>query len=88
MLILEQGSNQLDSGFWGMKNIKTTIITVALLSFTATVVAGPPREEKRCHGENTRRCVSAPEIDPAQAMSALLLLSGTVAIIRGRRGKK
>jgi len=36
-----------------------------------------------------QRAVSAPEIDPGQAMGALVLLSGTVAIIRGyRRNKK
>jgi len=33
--------------------------------------------------------MSAPEIDPAQALGALAVLSGTVAIIRGyRRNKK
>ena len=30
----------------------------------------------------------APEIDPAQALGALTLISGTVAIIRGYRRKK
>jgi len=35
------------------------------------------------------RPMSAPEIDPAQALGALAVLSGTVAIIRGyRRNKK
>jgi hypothetical protein len=37
---------------------------------------------------HSRRDVSAPEIDPAQALGALALLSGTVAIIRGYRRKK
>jgi hypothetical protein len=32
--------------------------------------------------------VSAPEIDPAQTLGALVLLGGTVAIIRGYRRKK
>ena len=32
--------------------------------------------------------VSAPEIDPAQALGALTLLGGTVAIIRGYRRRK
>ena len=32
--------------------------------------------------------MSAPEIDPAQALGALTLISGTVAIIRGNRRKK
>jgi hypothetical protein len=35
-----------------------------------------------------RHRVSAPEIDPAQALGALMLLGGTVAIIRGYRRKK
>jgi hypothetical protein len=35
-----------------------------------------------------RHEVSAPEIDPAQAFGALVLLGGTVAIIRGYRRKK
>jgi hypothetical protein len=32
--------------------------------------------------------MSAPEIDPGSAAGALALLAGTVAIVRGRRGKK
>ena len=35
-----------------------------------------------------RRHVSAPEIDPAQALGALALLGGSVAIMRGYRRKK
>jgi hypothetical protein len=35
-----------------------------------------------------RRALSAPELDPGQAASALLLLSGTLAILRGYRRKK
>ena len=35
-----------------------------------------------------QRAVSAPEIDPGQAMGALALLGGTLAIIRGYRRKK
>ena len=34
------------------------------------------------------RAVSAPEIDPGQATSALVLLGGALAIIRGYRRKK
>jgi hypothetical protein len=32
--------------------------------------------------------VAAPEIDPTQALSALMLLGGSVAVLRGRRNKK
>ena len=38
-----------------------------------------------CRG---RACVAAPEIDPTQAVSALMLLGGSVAVLRGRRKKK
>jgi len=36
----------------------------------------------------TAACVKAPEIDPVQALGALTLLSGTVAIIRGYRRRQ
>jgi hypothetical protein len=32
--------------------------------------------------------MAAPEIDPAQALGAVALMSGTVAIIRGYRRKR
>jgi hypothetical protein len=35
-----------------------------------------------------RRILSAPELDPSQAVEALLLLSGALAVIRGYRRKK
>jgi hypothetical protein len=35
-----------------------------------------------------RGCVAAPEIDPTQAVSALMLLGGAVAVLRGRRKDK
>lgn len=68
---------------------KTTLISVTLLSLaTNLAVAGDrDRDDHRCHGAN-RWCVSAPEIDPAQAMGALALLGGTIAIIRGYRRRK
>ncbi len=34
------------------------------------------------------RVVSAPEIDPGQAMDALVLLGGGIAVVRGSRRKK
>ena len=39
------------------------------------------------NGQGYSGPVSAPEIDPAGAVSALMLLAGTVAIIRGYRRK-
>jgi hypothetical protein len=45
----------------------------------------PPPPSNHCFG---RQCTSAPEIDPGSAMGGLALLAGTIAIVRGRRGKK
>ena len=80
---------------------KTTLIPIALLSLVTSVAFAGDREafahdrqafshdwdDYRCHGDS-RRCVAAPEIDPAQAMGALTLLGGTVAILRGYRRRK
>ena len=52
------------------------LLGVLLISLSATAVAfGAVR-------------VSAPEFDPASAMAALTLLSGGLAVLRGRRGGK
>ncbi|HEV7138313.1 MAG TPA: hypothetical protein VGN43_16885 [Steroidobacteraceae bacterium] len=49
---------------------------VLFLSFSATAVAfGAVR-------------ATAPELDPASAMAALTLLSGGLAVLRGRRKKQ
>ena len=81
---------------------KTTLIPIALLSLVTSIAFAGDREvfahdreafahdwdDQRCHGDS-RRCVSeAPEIDPAQAIGALTLLGGTVAIVRGYRRRK
>ena len=42
-------------------------------------------DSNRDHDKHDR--VAAPEIDPASAMSALTLLVGGLAVIRGRRTK-
>ncbi|HEY1890255.1 MAG TPA: hypothetical protein VGG63_07610 [Steroidobacteraceae bacterium] len=53
-----------------------SFLGVLLISLSATAVAfGAVR-------------VSAPEFDPATAMAALTLLSGGLAVIRGRRRGK
>ena len=65
---------------------KTTLISVTVVALAANVAVAKEHEQS-CHGEN-RGCVSAPEIDPAQAMGALALLGGTVAIVRGYRRRK
>jgi hypothetical protein len=70
----------------------TKIIPVTLLSLTASLAFAKGDDGNRylndhCRGD-ARKCWSAPEIDPAQAMGALVLVSGVVAIVRGRRRKK
>jgi len=51
------------------------LLGVLFLSFAATAAAfGAAR-------------VSAPELDPASAMAALTLLTGGLAVLRGRRRK-
>ena len=72
--------------------MKNTIITsLILLTLAATPALARDwdrdRDDQRCHGDN-RSCVSAPEIDPAQALGALTLLTGTIAIVRGYRRRK
>ncbi len=48
------------------------------------------QHERREHEprKHDPRAVSAPEIDPGQAMGALVLLGGAVAICRGYRRKR
>jgi hypothetical protein len=67
----------------------TTIISLMLLSIAANYAVARDRDrddDRRCRGD--RHCVSAPEIDPAQALRALALLGGTIAIVRGYRRRK
>lgn len=49
-------------------------VGVILFSFAATAVA--------------HAAVRAPELDPASAMAALTLMSGGLAVLRGRRTKR
>ena len=74
-----------------MKKNKT-IISVMLLSLAATIAVAEDRDrdddDRGCRGEEHHQCVSAPEIDPAQGLSALMLLAGTVAILRASRVRK
>jgi len=73
-----------------MNKIKTSVVSLALLSLAGNFAVARDRDwhdDHRCHGES-RHCWSAPEIDPAQALGALSLLGGTVAIIRGYRRRK
>jgi hypothetical protein len=71
---------------------KTTMVLLMLLSLAAPLALASDgdreRDEHRRRGEERHHYLSAPEIDPIQAMGALTLLSGTVAIIRAYRRKK
>ena len=70
--------------------MKNTIITsLMLLTFGTPALARDfdrDRDDHRCRDYHW--CVSAPEIDPGQALGALTLLSGTIAIVRGYRRRK
>jgi hypothetical protein len=59
-------------------------ILISLLAVAGVARAGDngDRDGKRHHP------VAAPEIDPAAAGSALTLLAGGLAVVRGRRKKK
>ncbi len=73
-----------------MKNITMKLFALTLLSLVAWVplAKGGEYRDERHHCSYARWCVSAPEIDPAQAGGALVLLSGAVAIVRGYRRRK
>jgi hypothetical protein len=72
--------------------IKTATLLVALLSLAASTVAlsqnnqGQDNDDQGRSGD--RRHVRAPEISPAEAMGALALLGGAVAIVRGYRRRQ
>ena len=71
-----------------MANTTAKTLSVALLSLAASTAVGDDNQgqNNNYQGHNT---VSAPEIDPGQAMGALAFLGGTLAIISGyRRYKK
>jgi hypothetical protein len=76
------------------KMAKTTIKTflVALLSLAASAALSQnyQGQNNNDQGQNYQggRPLQAPEIDPAQALGALTLLGGTLAIIRGYRRNK
>jgi hypothetical protein len=73
---------------------KTTVVSVTLLSLaTNLALAAGGVEQAHDHEpwhdqRHDDRAVSAPEIDPGQAMGALVVLGGAMAIIRGYRRKK
>lgn len=79
-----------------VKPLGVLLLSLASVAVAATAYAdGPPfgfdfdhlhhHHDLKC----TYRCVtSAPEIDPASALSALTLLGGGLLVLRGRNKKK
>ena len=75
---------------------KTSVVSVTLLSLAANIALAEESYQAHDHEPSQHPAsvsapgtVSAPEIDPGQAMGALALLGGTMAIVRGyRRNKK
>jgi hypothetical protein len=84
-----------ESGETGESMLKTTTKTflVVLLSLAASAALSQNSQGQNNNNQGQDyqggRALAAPEIDPAQALSALTLLGGTLAIVRGyRRNKK
>jgi hypothetical protein len=81
-----------------MKNAKLKFLSVTLFSLLMSAAFANQVDDdyaankvgaayqSQCKKEH--KCWHAPEIDPAQALNALALLGGTVAIARGNRRKK
>ena len=74
----------------GRTPTKTLLVPLLSLAATAAFSKNDQGQNNNGQGQNYGgRTVSAPEIDPAQAMGAIALLGGTIAIVRGyRRSKK
>lgn len=70
-----------------MNKTKTTLVSLALLSLVASFAVAKDKDDGDSWDKHHKHW-SAPEIDPGQALGALALLSGTVAIVRGYRRKK
>ncbi len=70
-----------------------TTKTLAIVFLTAAASTGLAQNSQGQNGNNQGQnnqggcCVRAPEIDPAQALGAVTLLSGAVAVLRGFRRK-
>jgi len=70
------------------------ILFAALLLASSSAFAGMDRDGRECfnrcgddsyHSREGGNVASAPEIDPASAMSGLALLAGGLAVLRGRK---
>jgi hypothetical protein len=72
-----------------MAKITTKTFLLALLTVVSSTALSQTAQAQTISTTSCTRtsCASAPEIDPAQALGALTLLSGAVAIFRGVRRK-
>jgi hypothetical protein len=71
-----------------VSKIITRTLFLALLLSLATSTALSQNNQGQNNNNQGQNYTRAPEIDPAQVVAALTLLSGTLAIIRGYHRKK
>jgi hypothetical protein len=73
-----------------MKNLSAKSFLVALLSLGASTAALSQNSQGQNNNNqgSTPTAVRAPEISPAEAMGALTLLGGAIAIVRGYRRRQ
>jgi hypothetical protein len=89
-LTSRQGRSVRNDWSKNMKNVTAKSFLVALLSLAASTAA-PSQNNQGQNNNNqgpTPTSVRAPEISPAEAMGALALLGGAVAIVRGYRRRQ
>lgn len=78
--------------------MKKILFAAMLLASSGSAFAGMDRDGRECflwcsddaphHPRDGGNVTSAPEIDPASAMSGLALLAGGLAVLRGRKFSK
>jgi hypothetical protein len=70
-----------------LKSIATMMAIISIGAATAAY-ADPGGVPNGGNGaDKDKKSVAAPEMDPATATSALILLAGGLAVVRGRRSK-
>ncbi|MDB6088768.1 MAG: hypothetical protein JWN85_1552 [Gammaproteobacteria bacterium] len=68
-----------------LKSIATMMAIISIGAATAAY-ADPGGVPNGGNGNGKDKSIAAPEMDPATATSALILLAGGLAVVRGRRG--
>jgi hypothetical protein len=72
--------------------LKSILTMMAIISIGAATAAyadkgGVPNDGNGRDKDKDKGSIAAPEMDPGTATSALILLAGGLAVVRGRRGK-